>query len=159
MSRETANKVLVKRPSKVSTNEHGRTVWVDPVESAELELVSTQMLKVILSSRDTADREAIAEAANTAIDGVLARDPGNGQFEIIADEDLQAILDDNQGLPKLTRPADATLEPLRDYADDTELSLVSTQALRRVLGNDEDESDASPIATNEEAGFNPYDRG
>lgn len=158
MSGEPANKILVKRPRKVSTDERGRSVWVEPVESAELELVSTQMLKVMLSSRNPTERDAIAEAADNASDGVLARDPNNGQFEIISDDDLQAILDDNQGLPKLTRPADATLEPLRDYADDSELSLVSTQALRKVLDGGSDTEESMEDMQQDAAGFNPYDR-
>jgi hypothetical protein len=143
MSRETANKVLVKRPTRDSTNE----------------LVSTQMLKVILSSRDTTDREAIEEAADTAVDGVLARDPDNGNFEIIAYDELQAILNDTEGLPRLTRPADATLEPLRDYADHSEVALVSTHALRKVLDGADKRKNVSEIAELQEGEFNPYARG
>jgi len=152
MSETASKKVLVSRPPKIASDGHGRSVWVDPVESAELELVSTQMLKVMLSSRDDADRKAIEKAANTAVDGVLARDPVNGEFEIIDDDDLQAILDQNHGLPEISRPADATLEPIHDYVDDDHLSLVSTQALRKVLNDDDSQQpDAEPV------GFNPYD--
>ncbi len=115
-------------------------MWADPVESAKLELVSTQILKQILSSNDQQNREAIAVAADTATDGVLARDPATGFFEIIDDDDLQAILDINSDLPKLSRPVDVTLEPLHDYADDEKLSLVSTMALRKVLAKDIDDS-------------------
>lgn len=157
MSDDAPKNVLVKRPGKVTMGGSGRPVRIDPVESAELELVSTQMLKQILSSRDDSDRKAVEEAADTAADGVLARDPSNGQFEIIEDEDLQAILDDNQDLPNLTRPADATLEPLRDYADNDRLSLVSTQALRRVLNDESKEEEKSVMAESEPVGFNPYD--
>jgi hypothetical protein len=155
MSEDTPKKVLVRRPPRIASDGHGRSVWVDPVESAELELVSTQMLKVMLSSRDDGERKAIEAAADTSVNGVLARDPANGQFEIIEDDDLQAILDDNQGLPKLSRPADATLEPIRDYVDDESLSLVSTQALRKVLHDDDSQGAETP--TIEPAGFNPYD--
>ncbi len=154
MSDTATKKVLVRRTPKIAPDGRGRSVWVDPVETAKLELVSTQMLKVMLSSQDDADRKAIEEAADTAVEGVLARDPANGQFEIIDDDDLQAILDENQGLPALSRPADATLEPLRDYANDDQLSLVSTQALRKVLGNDDAEDAEMP--TTEATGFDPY---
>ncbi len=157
MTDETPIKVLVNRPVKMAVDAHGRSVWVDPVESAELELVSTQMLKQMLSCRDESDRKAIEEAADTAIDGVLARDPVSGDFEIIDDDDLQAILNENQGLPKLTRPADATLEPLRDYVEEDQLSLVSTQALRMVLSDDGEDSLDSESAKTESLGFNPYD--
>ena len=156
MSDATTTKLLVRRPSRVSTDSRGRTVWADPVESAELELVSTQMLKHMLSSRDDEDRRAIQAAASTASEGVLARDVSNGEFEIIEEDELQAILDQNQGLPKLSRPADVTLEPLRDYAEEEQLSLVSTQALRRVLDTDDDEE--LPAALNDPGGFDPYNR-
>ncbi|MDH4073957.1 MAG: hypothetical protein OEV41_12720 [Gammaproteobacteria bacterium] len=151
MSVTTSRKVLVRRPSRATAGDRGRAAWTDPAESAELELVSTQMLKVILSSRDNTERKAIARAARTSTDGVLARHPASGRFEIIEDDELKAILDENRGLPKISRPDDATLVPLRDYADDSELSLVSTHALRRAL--DDDEGVAEP----EE--FNPYDYG
>ena len=155
MPATATKKVLVRRPSKIAADGHGRPDWIDPVESAQLELVSTQMLKAMLSSRDDADRKAIEEAADTSANGVLARDPVNGQFEIIEDNELQAILNDNQGLPEMSRPADATLEPIRDYVDDDHLSLVSTQALRKVLRNDaEQETDT---AAKTPTGFNPYD--
>jgi hypothetical protein len=117
------------------------------------------MLKVMLTSRDDSDREAIREAASTETEGVLARDPTSGGFEIIDDDELQAILDVNQGLPKISRPTDATLEPLRDYADDAELSLVSTHALRKVLDSDGDDSANDDLVSDAAAGFNPYDRG
>ena len=156
MANNSPQKVLVPRPDKLRSDGRGCSVRVDPNESAELELVSTQMLKQMLASRDTSERDAIELVADTAIDGVLARDPINGQFEIIDDDDLQAILDANEGLPKLTRPADATLGPLKDYADDERLSLVSTQALRRVLNHDDEDRESAP-AKPESVGFNPYD--
>ena len=155
MSETTSKKLLVRRPSKIAADGHGRSVWVDPAESAELELVSTQMLKVILTSRDDVERKAIEAAADTSVSGVLARDPANGQFEIIEDDELQAILNENDGLPEISRPADATLEPIRDFVDDDHLALVSTQALRKVL-SDDDGQEPEPAA-NEPIGFNPYD--
>lgn len=132
-------------------------MWADPVESAELELVSTQILKQILSSNDQQNRDAIAVAANTATDGVLARDPATGFFEIIDDDDLQAILDNNSDLPKLSRPVDVTLQPLHDYADDEKLSLVSTMALRKVLAKDID--DGTHEAEVDASGTDPYNSG
>lgn len=153
MSDESSGKVLVRRPARITTDGHGRSVWADPVESAELELVSTQMLKVMLTSRDQGERRAIEDVARTTTEGVLARHPASGRFEIIDDDELQAILDENQGLPKITRPADATIEPLRDYVDDSALALVSTQALRKVL----DDAPEAPQAVRKAVGFNPYD--
>lgn len=159
MSEDTSAKVLVKRPSRIRTDGTGRSVWADPVESAELELVSTQMLKQILTSRDDAERKSIESAAKTSADGVLARHPASGRFEVIDDEELQAILDNNKGLPEISRPADAMLEPLRDYVEDDKLSLVSTQALRKVLNHADDDNDDIDITVEAGGGFNPYDHG
>ena len=157
MSDSATKTVRVRRPTTVSVDDRGQSVGNDTVVTAELELVSTQMLKVMLSSRDETERKAIEDAAKTATEGVLARDPVNGGFEIIEDNELQAILDDNQGLPKISRPADATSKPLNDYADDEQLSLVSTQALRKVLSPDaEEEQDAVDL---EPSNFDPYNSG
>ena len=154
MSGDTPNKVLVRRPTKIRTDSRGRSVWADPVESAKLELVSTQTLKQILSSSDQQNRKAIEEAANTATDGVLARDPATGYFEIIDDADLQVILDTNSDLPKLTRPVDVTLEPLHDYADDESMSLVTTMALRKVLAKGDNDSLVDTEV--DSSGMDPY---
>jgi len=156
MADPTTRKVLVTRPTRIREDGSGRSVWADPVESAELELVSTQMLKQILTSRDDTERKAIENIANVSADGVLARHPTTGGFEIIEDDELQVILDDNQGLPEVSRPADATLEPLRDYVDDEQLSLVSTQALRKVLNDDDVAEEEAELNG---GGFNPYDHG
>ena len=160
MSDRVSRKILVQRPSQVRADGHGRSVWADPAESAELELVSTQMLKVMLSSRDDSDLKAIEETVRTDREGVLARNPASGRFELIDDEELQTILDANQDMPKIRKPADATLEPLRDYVAEDELSLVSSQALRRVLGSAEIEPESMPEAeqpAEAAGGFNPYD--
>ena len=154
MSNDAPNKVLVRRPTKIKTDSRGRSVWADPIESAKLELVSTQTLKQILSSSDDKNRAAIKDAANTATDGVLARDPATGFFEIIDDTDLQVILDANADLPRLSRPTDVTLEPLHDYADDENLSLVTTMALRKVLAEDNDDITTEPEL--DTSGMDPY---
>jgi hypothetical protein len=158
MADRESRKILVKRPTRVSTDGHGRSVWADPVESAELELVSTQMLKVMLTSKNKDDRDSIEAAAAGSDDGVLVRHPGSGSFEIISDEELEEILAANDDLPEISKPADATLGPLKDYVDDQHLSLVSTQALRRVL---EDSSESAAEDENKlfesGGGFNPYD--
>jgi len=152
MPDDILKKVLVSRPRAGTSTDGGEAS--PSMERGELELVSTQALKQMLVSRDETDRRALKKAANTASDGVLARDPSTGYFEIIGDEDLQKILDDNKDLPKIHRPADATLAPLRDYASDDKLSLVTTQALQKVLRND-----TSPSAAAEnEFSFNPYDK-
>ena len=147
MGNEKSARVLVRRPSsaKVSSD--------SAVAGNELELVSTQMLKQILSSNDVQNRKGVEDAAKSTGDGVLARDPATGYFEIIDEDELKAIVDSGQDLPKLSRPADVTVVPLHDYADSEHLSLVSIQALRRVLdgGDEQEEAEAAEVG-----GFNPY---
>jgi len=155
MSDEKSTRVLVRRPSKSKTDGQGRSTSADSAEHAVLELVSTQILKQILSSNDAKNRKAVAEAAKTTIEGVLARDPVTGYFEIIEDDELQAIVDSGQDLPKLSRPEDVTVQPLHDYADNERLSLVTLQALRRVLADDDEEQE-SEAAEVDAGGFNPY---
>lgn len=161
MSERDSTRVLVRRPARITTDGHGRSVWADPVDGAELELVSTQMLKVMLTSRDDSDLKAIESVADSATEGILARRPADGGFEIIDDDELQEILASNQDLPKIDKPADATLEPLKDFADDEHLSLVSTRALRKVLSDDDGDSAANDadLPKIEPANFNPYDNG
>ncbi len=146
MSDNKSARVLVRR----------RSTGAKSGDSAELELVSTQMLKQILSSNDVENRKAVGDAAKTPGDGVLARDPATGFFEIIDEDELQAIVDSGQDLPKLSRPSDVTAEPLHDYADNEHLSLVSVQALRQVVLDDAEQDD-EPESTDTDAGeFNPY---
>ena len=125
----------------------------DRDSDTELELVSTQMLKQILSSRDTADAKAVEDAANTASEGVLARHARSGIYEIIDEQEFEMLLDDCEELPELRRPADVTLRPLCDYAENNHFSLVSSRALRRALGDDDESgADGEPGV----AGFDPY---
>ena len=151
MTKETTNRVLVRRPAAAATDTARDESAAG--DDAELELVSTQMLKQILSSRDIENRKGIEDAARRGRDGVLARDPVTGFFQVIGDEELQAIVDSGQALPKLSRPSDVTLAPLHDYADSQNLSLVSIQALRRVLNDGEADADDA-MADGEE--FDPY---
>lgn len=99
MSDDKSVRILVRRPSKIKADGQVRSVPADSTENAVLELVSTQILKQILSSNDAKNRKAIEEAAKTTVEGVLARDPATGYFEIIEDDELQAIVDSGQDLP------------------------------------------------------------
>jgi hypothetical protein len=150
-------KYLVKRRPRIHTDARGRSEWLDPVASAELELVSTLKLQKILKSSDEKSRRALREAAEGAGDGVLARDTENGRFEIIRDEDLQAILDENKHLPPVRKPSDVVREPVHDDAvsADDELSLVSTQTLRKVLRKNRHDAGDEPVFSLK-GGFDPY---
>lgn len=145
------------RSPKVTTDERGRTVWIDPVETGQFELVSTQMLKQLIESGDANvnnDLRKIAEGD----DGLLARDTDKDQFEVINDAELQQILDgadlpldEVSATPVQSGPSSPGGE------EPEELELVSTQLLRVVLNLEDDESEsADPQA---ESGFNPYNSG
>jgi hypothetical protein len=137
MADEYIPTVRIRRPAKVTTDNRGRTVWADTIETAELELVSTSELQKILASTDDDTRSAIEQIIADEKEGVLARDLATGLYEIISDADLQAVLDGNSALPKTSRPADVTLEPVSKATSADELSLVSTQVLRKILGKKE----------------------
>jgi len=159
MAEDYAPTIRIRRPVKVTTDERGRTVWAEAVETAQLELVSTAMLKKILTSSDDDIRTAMERVVSRNEEGVLARDPATGLFEIISDADLQAILRDNDELPRTARPPDVTLEPASSTEADSgdELSLVSTQALRKILHKDS----PTPVPKKKDkgGGFDPYDSG
>ncbi len=157
--------IRIRRPAKVKTDDRGRTVWVDTVETAQLELVSTGELKQLLESSDEGTRSTIRQMVEGEQQGVLARDPSTGLFQIISEEDLKAALSE-EAAPKKARPADVTLEPHRDSDEDEELSLVSTQMLRQVLQTEAAPARPGParksrdVARKDEGGgFNPYDTG
>ena len=158
MSKSLTQTVRIMRPAKISTDERGRSVWSGEVEEAELELVSTMMLKTLLSSKD-AERKQQLEAAAASKDGVLAKNLSSGAFEIIDDDDLMAALASADEHSDKLRAADMANEPLLELADteDEALSLVSTQALRKILGQPEQEPE--PAKVDKAGGFDPYNSG
>jgi len=140
------------RSSKVSTDDRGRTVWTDPVETARFELMSTQMLKQVIDAGDAGDTAKLQEMASGE-EGLIARDMTDGRFEVISDEELQHILDgtEEEFAAKRAKDAQELAEETAEAEDD--LELVSTQMLRVILGTEPDEQEE--IA--KESGFNPYD--
>ncbi len=155
MSDELTKTVRIRRIPKVAEDEHGHSVWTKPVEEVELELVSTTMLKQILTSDE--ERQRVEKAVEDK-DGFLVRNTETSHFEVIDDEDLQAALESAADTPEMPRPADVTLEPLDEASDEEELSLVSTQMLRVMLsGDDPTALDEGDEAMDDGGGFNPYD--
>jgi hypothetical protein len=150
--------IKIRRPPRVRTDDKGRTVWADPIEpDEELELVSTKTLRAILESKDPKPRKAMQAAVSGHSDGVLARDPAAGTFEIISEGDLQTILDNTDDLPTIHRPADVNLVPAHEESGD-ELSLVSTQALRKILGSEVPNPAKPKKSRDTSGGFDPYNR-
>ena len=157
MNDELKRTIRIKKP-RVETDERGRTVWADPVETTELELMSTTMLRKMIDSGDESRKQRLRQAAEQK-DGVLARDTGNGEFQIIDDDDLKAALKSADDPEAGT--ADIVMEqiPLGTGGEE-ELSLVSTQALRHMLDKDHTPDDEPKDAETEaERNFDPYNSG
>lgn len=146
---------------KVQSDERGRSVWVDPIRTAEFELVSTQSLQVLLDEGDAEHRGEIERLANDGDDGYLAKESSTGHFRVIGDDALQAILDEQHESMPVTRIGDTVRIQRPDIdasAPKEELSLVSTQSLRKILGDIEREKPGpkkKPLK-DEGGGFDPY---
>lgn len=155
MSDELKQTVRIVRRAKVALDERGHNVWVEPIEPTELELVSTTMLERVLNSDDAGRKQRIRAAAGGK-DGVLAIDRESDNFHVIDDAELLAMLDMQPHAQPAHRTADVVYEFVDDPADSgEELSLVSTQMLRRILQQDDE-----PLAVDDVddgGGFNPYD--
>jgi len=152
--------VRIRRPRKVTTDDRGRTVWNEPVESVELELVSTTALEKILGSDDGKTRGEIRRLIKGRKGGVLAKDTATGVFQIVSDDDLKEFLESSDRPPIPHRPADCTLESVTEKTQQAagELSLVRTQVLRKVLKSADTQGKAKPSAGKKEkfGGFDPY---
>lgn len=156
---ELRQTIKIQISRKVGTDSRGRTVWTKPVEPVELELISTGMMQRILASGDEEEKRRIRAAAESK-EGVLARDTSSDEFEILDDEELQAALDAAGDDYVFERPADVVLEPLNQSAENEELSLVTTQALRKILGKDEKEdAEVTEVRKDDQVGIDPYNSG
>ena len=146
------------RPPRVETDERGRSVWSEPVGTDTFDLVTTQELRGILESSDdqrVQEIETVAAAAGTD-EGVLARHSETGMFQIIGETELQAILSRNQ-IPESAPAQDASASAAGDVDDDEKLSLVSTQALRKMLSSEAPSAGGEPeLDIEPSGGFDPY---
>lgn len=140
--------------TKVRTDDRGRTVWDDTIKTANLELVSTQMLKQLIDNSDHATSSQLQEVSKGR-DGVLAHDAEQGRFEIISDEELEHILKGTEAEYNAKKAVLAEEPPAEPVAEEEELELVSTQMLRQILSPDDfSELDEDGSA---QSGFDPYD--
>ncbi len=90
------------RSPKVTTDDRGRTVWVDPIETAKLELVSTQMLKQIIDEGDAGknqelldgtDKEYEAQRAASLVEESVAETVAEDEeLELVSTQMLRTIL-------------------------------------------------------------------
>lgn len=162
-SKDPTRTVRIRKVEKVAPGLGGRSVWLGKVEPVELELVSTVALQKILKTEGGQTRSEIEKLATGRKNGVLARDTATGHFRILSDSDLKkaANAPPSDG-PK--RSGMVTGAPLTDTtrrkAD--ELSLVSTQILRKVVkpdGQSEVQKAKTSLRKDKFGGFNPYDNG
>lgn len=153
MNDDLKQTIRIHRGTKVGTDSRGHTIWTDPIEPTEFELVSTVTLEQILASNDEEKKRGIREIAH-ADDGVLVRDTSSDQFEILSDDELQAALAAAADGSKPGRLTSAVPDPAGEIGSGEELSLVTTQRLRRML-----DADAAEATSDTEGGYNPYDRG
>ncbi len=154
MGDELKRTVRIRKP-RVETDERGRTIWTGPVETAEFELLSTAVLTKMIDSGDEARKQRLRQVAQQK-DGIVARETVSREFQIIDDDDLKAALDSAGGAEAESKPGDVVLEQVSLGTEgEPEFSLVSTQALRRMLDADESSDDDRPDA---EQGFDPYNR-
>ena len=160
-SKDHTKTVRIQKIDKVAPDHRGRSVWLGKVEPVELELVSTAALEKILKKGGGETRSEIQKLAAGRKNGVLARDTATGHFRILSDADLRKATSapPAEG-PK--RSGVVTGKPLTDTArlKAAELSLVSTQILRKVVKPDGDSEvqKAKPATKKDKfGGFNPYD--
>lgn len=162
MAKDFVTTVRIQRQKKTTVDDRGRTVWNEPVQEVELELVSTTALQKILASDDGKTRGEIHKLAAGRKNGVLARDAATGVFQIVSNADVQAALDKVEVQDRPRRASEVTAPPISEktrLAAD-ELSLVSTQILRKVLNPDGKVEYKKPAGTkgkkDKYGGFDPY---
>lgn len=161
MADDFTRTVRIQRPTRVAEDDCGHNVWVGKVESVELELVSTVALQKILKTADGKTQAEIRQLATGRADGVLARDTATGVFQIVSNEDLKTAVEITTPRDGPARGAEIQGAPLSEKTLKAaeELSLVSTQILRKVVRPDNGDKDGKPKAGKKDkfGGFNPYD--
>lgn len=161
MAEDFTKTVRIQRSSRVAQDDRGSNVWVGKVESVELELVSTTALEKILKTADGRTRAEIRSLADSNKDGVLARDAATGVFQIISDEDLKTAVEITAPRDGPQRGAEIQGAPVSEKTLQAaaELSLVSTQVLRKVIKPDDKNTGEQQEAGKKDkfGGFNPYD--
>jgi hypothetical protein len=171
MDDELDRTIRIRRDGKTGTDSKGRTVWTKPVETVELELVSTAMLEKLLASGDETQRERIRALAESD-DGVLAMDPTSKELETISDSELESALNSasqtgpyepapsgGSGRGRAADVAKGSGDSSGDPGETMELSLVTTQMLRKILAGDDPKDADEPESPRKKGGYNPYDRG
>jgi hypothetical protein len=161
-SKDPTKTVRIRKIDKVAPDHRGRSVWLGKIEPVELELVSTTALEKILKTEGGDTRSEIRKLAAGRKNGVLARDAATGHFRILSDADLRKAATAPPPGDGPKRSGVVTAAPLTETARKKadELSLVSTQILRKVVKPDDEAGSGKPrpaARKDKSAGFNPYD--
>lgn len=161
MAKDHTKTVQIRKVARVAPDTRGRSVWLGKVEPIELELVSTTALQTILKTEGGKTRIEIQKLAAGHKNGVLARDTATGHFRILSEADLRKAVTAPPGEgPK--RSGVVTAPPLSETTRKKaeELSLVSTQILRKVVKPSGETEKPKPTGKKDKfGGFNPYDNG
>lgn len=159
MADDFVKTVRIKRPSRVAPDQRGRNVWVGRVEEVELELVSTTGLEKILKSGDGKTQGEIRKLAAGRKDGILARDTATGVYQIVSKKDLEPFREERDA----TAPSERGINKAAPLSDEAklaaaELSLVSTQILRKVVKDEAttESGKAAGAKKDKFGGFDPY---
>ena len=161
MSKDPTRTVQIRKIDKVAPDHRGRSVWLGKIEPVELELVSTTALEKILKTEGGKTRSEIQKLAAGRKNGVLARDTATGHFRILSDAEFKKVATTPRADgPK--RSGVTTADPLSETTrlKAAELSLASTQFLRKVVKADQKADVEKPKAATKKdkfGGFNPYD--
>ncbi len=155
-SGDSATTDVIRRSTEERTDDHGDTIWADDIKEIELELMSTQDLELAIQASSETDRESLRALAESDRDGVVARDRATGLYDLISEAELRESLDIDITLSTSIRRNEMVPEST-DAGREDELSLVSTQALHRMLN--QSDSEATIEAQVDDPGFNPYDKG
>ena len=161
-SKDPTKTVRIRKIDKVAPDHRGRSVWLGKIEPVELELVSTTALEKILRTEGGDTRSEIQKLAAGRKNGLLARDTATGHFCILSDADLRKAATTPPPGDGPKRSGVVTAAPLTEAARKKadELSLVSTQILRKVVKPDgrAENGKPKPAARKDKfGGFNPYD--
>ncbi|MEL6868377.1 MAG: hypothetical protein AAFO81_01125 [Pseudomonadota bacterium] len=157
MHDEITQTIRLKRRSKVDTNVVGGTVWNEPVEDTELELVSTRMLEVMIDEDEAMMRRQLQRLEH-ADDGVLAHNPANKTLEIVPRDDVRTALATNGATPAAADRL--ATQPSQNDPTSVELSLVSTAMVKVMI----EKPELSPkevefeleLLEDAAGGFDPY---
>jgi len=155
MSENYETTIIIRRPARIETDDRGRAVWSEPIEDTELELMSTQALEAALSAANDQGKASIRAIAESDNEGVVVRDGATGLFGVISETELQELLDKDANKAMARSGADPMTESA-DSPEGAELSLASTQALRKVLRRTQAEK--SEDIGEDSGGFDPYNR-